>query len=294
MVVRFKARSSAPGSVRLASGAMDNLLSVADVKEGVDRGDGGIGTLVPSSEVITLDVPVLSMADLGNGTGATATISGATAGTTNAVYAAVWPFSNFVLKGSRTGNGAVALSMAVGPYLAFVLSSYETARELSNHVFFRVTDTSESVLVRILESVRDTIRGLSLVGVNSTSVVYQKFPWDRTTVKPGVLIYPDRETIQPATNASDQLDYPVNVVYIRASNQDLTDEMSATGKRRQQIRRAFEPSPSFRPDVLSDVAEAVSVRVEMGAPYDLTSFQNQYDVSHIRVIVICRESGGIA
>jgi hypothetical protein len=46
MVWKFKARSIIPGEYRLASGVLDNLISTADVRNAVDRGDGSLGSLV--------------------------------------------------------------------------------------------------------------------------------------------------------------------------------------------------------------------------------------------------------
>lgn len=45
MAIRFKARSTTPGDVRLASGVLAQLIGVADIRKDVGRGDGGTGTL---------------------------------------------------------------------------------------------------------------------------------------------------------------------------------------------------------------------------------------------------------
>ena len=44
MAIRLKARSITPGNVRLASGVLTQLIAVANIVDGIGRGDGGIGT----------------------------------------------------------------------------------------------------------------------------------------------------------------------------------------------------------------------------------------------------------
>ena len=71
--------------------------------------------------------PVLAIADNGNGTGATATITGSAIGSTNTVYVASLPaggggnlpFVNF----SRTGDGALPMALANGSYEAYCVST---------------------------------------------------------------------------------------------------------------------------------------------------------------------------
>ena len=92
-----------------------------------------------------INTPVLAVADNGDGTGAVATITNATSGTTNTVMVGNWNHGigtvSFTSGGSRTGNGTVSLSLAVGTYWAYVQSTATDAEEPSNFVFFRVTDT---------------------------------------------------------------------------------------------------------------------------------------------------------
>ena len=66
--------------------------------------------------------PVLTVADNGDGSGATATISGVASGDSIAVLTSPWKTSGGGLpltsQGTRTGNGAVSLPVANGTYLA--------------------------------------------------------------------------------------------------------------------------------------------------------------------------------
>lgn len=88
--------------------------------------------------------PVLAVADAGDGTGGTATVSGATAGTTNTLYSQLVGSSTWVARGSRTGDGTIAISPnpGVGFYWWKVVSTDGTTNALSNVVFRRLTDTA--------------------------------------------------------------------------------------------------------------------------------------------------------
>jgi len=44
MSYRFTARSTTPGEYRFASGVLANLIALGDIQQGVNRGDGGVGT----------------------------------------------------------------------------------------------------------------------------------------------------------------------------------------------------------------------------------------------------------
>lgn len=91
-----------------------------------------------------INTPVLAVADNADGTGAVATITNATGGTTNTVMVGNWNRGigsvTFTSGGSRTGNGTVSLALAVGIYWGYVQSTATDAEEPSNFVFFRVTD----------------------------------------------------------------------------------------------------------------------------------------------------------
>lgn len=72
------------------------------------------------------NTPTLTVADNGNGTGATATISGSSAGSSNTVEVSKIGVDGALTQtafGPRTGDGTVALSLSDGPYVATVTSS---------------------------------------------------------------------------------------------------------------------------------------------------------------------------
>lgn len=92
----------------------------------------------------SIDAPSLTVADNGDDTGATATISGSTAGATNTVRVAAFTRTARTLAwadaGSISGDGTVALSLAGGvEYLAIVISELGDMVEVSDLVGFAVT-----------------------------------------------------------------------------------------------------------------------------------------------------------
>lgn len=83
----------------------------------------GFGPISTSSTPAT---PALAVADNGNGTGATATITGSTPGSTNTVFAAPIAYSgdlSWTNCGSRSGDGTLSLAIADGRYIGRVDST---------------------------------------------------------------------------------------------------------------------------------------------------------------------------
>jgi hypothetical protein len=88
----------------------------------------------------SIAVPTLSVSDKKDGTGATATIAGATAGSTNTVRTAKLNELTFTDQGSRSGDGTVALSLTdTGQYLALVVTALGDIVDVSELVAFYVT-----------------------------------------------------------------------------------------------------------------------------------------------------------
>ena len=88
MAIRLKARSTTPGDVRLASGVLAQLIAVANIVDGVGRGDGGTGTYPTTAATQATDAGLLTAATLDvDGTNSTVAF-GASNGT--AKTKAVW------------------------------------------------------------------------------------------------------------------------------------------------------------------------------------------------------------
>src|SRR5687767_14210717 len=141
-----------------------------------------------------INTPTLALADNGKGTGGTTTISGATAGSTNTVYTAPWSggliAAAWTNRGSRSGNGTLAVSVANGYYWAYVQSTLAAESAVSTVVGFRVTSGSSSVFERCLNAIAARLQALSLSGIAASSIVVRKLPWNRNQVMPGLFVTP--------------------------------------------------------------------------------------------------------
>ena len=180
--------SVALGSVVLLYGvqiAPPPMLSPNDVRDDTDLGDGlNFGNLIiPPAEHVKLgehagwheigrneiweitgtysggvpppSVPTLTFADAGDGSGGVAEVAGATAGSMNQVYTVPRTGGLWTLSGTRTGDGTLTLSLAVGGYLAYVLSSLDGAYAVSAAIAITVTDADAETCP--LVSVSDAI-----------------------------------------------------------------------------------------------------------------------------------------
>ena len=315
MAYRFKARSATPGDYNFKAGALAFLPAAGDVDYGVGRGDGTTGTLVQPSEddvelgvqygaggteytgtlvaggSSSIDAPTLTVADQADGTGATATITGATAGTTNTVYTAAWPLSTFASSGSRVGNGTVDLSLSTGPYLAYVLSDLSGVQALSNLVQFRATGGTLSVHEQCLEAVRDMISALSLTDITDTDVIVQKFAWNTTpaTITEGIFVCPSGEINQPTSNQRNTVIYPVLVVFVAKSNRVLTTGLSRMLTWREQVRRAADSAPTATNAIVAAVSELYRCEVQPGECFNWTGFGAMWDIGFLTIRCMARE-----
>jgi hypothetical protein len=121
-----------------------------------------IGHWLGGETVEVPSVPTLVVTDNGDGTGATATISGADAQTTNTVYysmrARVLSWAN---GGNRVGNGNISISLDIGSYFFYVVSQNGIGcQSISLIVTLAVTDGSaKAILVRVLDAVTSELNG---------------------------------------------------------------------------------------------------------------------------------------
>lgn len=213
--------------------------------------------------------PTLAVADNADGTGGVATITNADSDATVTVSSLTPGGSSWTNRGSRTGNGTVALSMTPGYCWFRAVASFNGAEATSNLVYAALTDDSESVLYRILTAVQARVQGLALTGVTSSNIVVRKVPTDRGVTLPGIIICPIKEST-PANEGVQALDdvlYPVLIVCSESDNQEstLAANMNRHTLWRQTIRRAFSSNPR-----LTGVSEVINASVE---PSDLCSFE---------------------
>lgn len=260
MAYRFTARSATPGEDRWTLEAIAELAAHA------------------------VATPTLAIADNGDGTGATATISGGDADATHTVYAAAWPGGSWVEMGDREGNGTVDLSLSLGPYTGYALAECGFAKACSNVVQFRASDTTPAIQYQCLERVRDVVRGLTLADVESASVVASKFPWTYTSMSAGVFCTPTAESNRPKTNVSNEIGYAVQVTCVQPSNEDLTGDLNRFLLWREQVRQAFKTPPAD----LTAIG-VYKTLVEPRAVLLPEAFARQYDAGAVVIRCFVRE-----
>ena len=211
------------------------------------RGFGPSSGTPPATPPAT---PALSQpADKADGTGATATISGSTAGSANTVYTAPWTGAGgnltWTASATRTGDGAVSLSLSNGFYLVYCESVLAGLPSLpSNFPAFQTTGgtTYAAVHKALAEKVKTQIQGMlgnSIIGPVADSVRVRKVPStiDFGSIDPDTLLLPvgsdkkhawpailvcyfDLETLNPlaGTNIRDDIGYPLAILMMQPNN----------------------------------------------------------------------------
>lgn len=188
-------------------------------------------------------VPTLAVLDLANGSQATATISGATAGTTNTVYAQAVEGTgsgSWVSVGSRVGDGQVTVAPGQGYWWFHVISTDGSESTLSNIVYRSLTSGEDAVLVQSWDAIIARFQQLELSGIPRHRIYKQHQLQLLDSMEfPCVVVCLEDGTEQEAagTNETDDIGYPFKVVIL-----DREDDYEAWfAKRmlwRQQLMRA--------------------------------------------------------
>lgn len=228
----------------------------------------------------------LSVVDAADGTGATATISGSSGGS-NTVYTqsvdGVIGAGSWSLGGTRTGDGAVTLSLAKGYYFAYCL----TGSTLSGLSYFGVTDGLDPVPDRCFAAVKSR---LQLLNLDCTVRVYDyTFAADPAVKHPCTLLTTEgtRQTDEAALNGRDDWGHEIRVL-IRDSGVAFDEAMKARFRLwRQAITRAFQNQR------LPGVIESVRCKVSPGPLLRQVPDLKRVAESELTVRCICREVRGL-
>jgi len=223
-----------------------------------------------------LAIPTLTLTDDADGTGATATISGSTVGTTNAVFTSRWlgGFVNaaFTSAGSRSDDGTLALNIHLGYHWAYV-SSTKAGEDgvVSAMGSVRATDGEDSDWKQCMDGIVAKIQTLSLAGLLPANVEGGKFPFDREGLdKPAVLVGYIREAgITLVYSATDQVPLDFQVAVLKPNDQSNVIE-DQYPKWREQIRNLFSPTTDTG---LPAVPHVISTQVIPGDMYNLELFK---------------------
>lgn len=233
-------------------------------------------------------VPTVTWTDNADGTGATVAVDGDD-GAENAIYTWKWDDDfaggSWVNAGNLSGDGSLDMPLTPGAYWGYVMSSNAAGAFPSVPEYFMVTTGAESYHYRCLHAVRTRIGSAGLVGLDVANLVVQYTPLARDFLErspgaatvyelPGIIISPwGAEAHDPdaGTNVSDEWGWPCLVTIIAAQNNDLTANLEARLKWRQQAMLACtnQRLPGLNPEQLKCVVEPQTV-------VDLDSFGEEF------------------
>jgi hypothetical protein len=171
---------------------------------------------------------VLSVTDHGDGTGATATLSGGASGVAYTVLYRPWSggvdataWSPF---GTRTGNGDVVANIPAGYYWFFALGVSGSTQTVTNIVAQRVTVGTESTELydRIIDYAIARIQLANITGIGSRVARLKDIRADITPAFPCLVLSYFTMTEQPFGRdwAVDEVGYPVLCALLTTTLED--------------------------------------------------------------------------
>ena len=177
------------------------------------------------------DAPTLTWADNGDGTGAVATIAGAAAGSTNKIYTVPRTGGSWTLAGTRTGNGTIELDLAVGAYLAYLLSEKDGACAISDVAVISVTDVDLGGRVKqICQAVADLLATADVAGVFTESLGAARAYMTAAEVEDlssiDVLVVPSHSSRKRTSNGTYRRDVVVEILVRKRFTEDVGDDLT--------------------------------------------------------------------
>ena len=228
----------------------------------------------------------LTITDNANGTGATATITGSSGGSNQVFVQNVdgeLGSGTWVLAGSRTGDGTVALTLVKCYWWAFCLTN---GNVLSNLAYFKVSDGLDAVLDRCVAAVKARSQLLSLP---CTQRVYDLLHSTAPTVQyPCIVLTTEgaRQTDEAALNGRDDIGHPVRMLVKDLCLKFDEKKRKEYRKWRQALFRAFHNQR------LPGIIESVMNKVELGE-ITAASMAEPQMICELTVRAITREVRGL-
>lgn len=176
----------------------------------------------------------LTFVDAQAGTGGTATVAGSTGGTANTVYTmsatrALLSTPSWTNSGSRTGDGAVSLSLSSGNYWGYVENNNGGTITFSPLIYFAVTDAADSLIERCAAAIESVLSGLTMAGNPNANIYRRSVPSVEGITLPCIEITYDGEIPREigGMTGSDDLILPIN---IRAYDEKVTNYETRRGR----------------------------------------------------------------
>jgi hypothetical protein len=244
-----------------------------------------------------LTAPSLAVADAATGGAFTATLAGGAAGAANTLYRSQMSGAVGVMTqtaaGTRTGDGTITGTAAVGFYVWQVQSVLGAEQAWSAPYYQRVSDSADSLHEQLQQAALARIRALALPGGYGANVRRMKLPTGRRLGNlslPATLLLTVGQTEEypeTGTTAHDDTVLPLYVAFLSGDLDTDTPDSTVT-LCRQLVRRAFrcqrllgdgrQYSASFAPDAVIEVSDAEGKSLQ---------------VSALTLRLLCREPRGI-
>jgi hypothetical protein len=188
-------------------------------------------------------------------TGATCTITGGDAGTTNTVYTltVAWLQSGiggapyWTSRGTRVGNGTLAIALPAGYFWAYAAGTVGGSPAVTPPVYFLCSPNIDSVYQRCRLAVQARIQALSLPGnpplpaLTSERVYLQAMLMEHKVQYPCIVISEEdeQEQLRPATNLRDDIEYPVRVFILDRQSRQFDRNLPTYLLWRERIMSSF-------------------------------------------------------
>lgn len=219
---------------------------------------------------------VLTIADHGDGTGVTASVSGSAAGSTNQFNYLLAPQTTFAppqwqSAGSIVGDGS--FSIALNPNYAwfYVQNTNGSIVSVSNIVYSQISWNTDSVLYRCLTAVQAQLQTVAFSGLPPSSIQVRYLPraLEEIDTWPLLCIAPiGQEVNPPYLTGLDEVDEPFTVALIVPQNANYNANLRQNSKWREQVNRRL------RNQRLPGIPEMLWTEQLPSSIFDLSAFNH--------------------
>lgn len=236
--------------------------------------------------------------DAADNTGGTVTIAGADADTVTvyamAVDATGLTSPTFTSRGTRTGDGAVVLTLAAGYHWIYAQGLVSGDVAISNLVYAYATDAADPLASRCVDALEARLAGLTMTTAQGVTLpnatIYKRIlvATDADIQYPCILLTHEggRESQEGATTGKDDIGYPINVLVIDRHGGDFKTKRKTWLRWRQQVFRAL------RNQRLAGVTESLTVKMEPEVTFDPKLPAFQVVILGFVARCVCRETRG--
>lgn len=236
----------------------------------------------------------LTVTDAADGTGGTATVSGASGGTTT-IYRSAFDGTMkayaWTSVGTVAGSGSLAV-VTVGYWVWLAINVDAGVTTVSNLYYQNLSDATDAVHYNILEAVKVRVQSIGLTGIDDAKYHVRWIPRPLQNVDgkpPYIFICPiGVEQDASVLMAQDDIGYPVGVFMVDGCDGATTINMERDLQWREQIAKALRNQrlPGVEPTLFN-------CKIEYGGIVDVSAFMKNYIVSALIFRFFVREQRGL-